>query len=286
MAISFEKPHATALQRIAHLRAKGLVISQPNVAAQKIEQIGYERLRLYFLSRRHLDRPGKPFRPGTTYRDILRLHECDSILRRLCFFEGIDRFELLFRNKMSERLSARFGSHPYFHAAAFAGAARHNQALQRMIQVFEDRKSKDARARHYSETYDGPSLPPIWLMKEFMTFGTAARVYGCLSNTIRSEIARDFGVPSLDVFNSWVPCFVDLRNRCAHHDRLFNHRFQKQPQRIRRADIPVAASQTLKAYLECLDYALEHASSSAGLVDKVRKVIERYPEIQPDEAGY
>ena len=279
----YNKTHATAAQRVAHLRAKGLQVARPNVAARKIEEIGYERLRIYFLSRRDRTLPGKPFLPGTTYKHVLRLHECDSKLRDICF-KGVGRFELVFRNRLSEILSARFGSHPYFQNDAFDGSKRHNEALQNVLQVFT--KSRDQRARHYRATYTEPPLPPIWMLKEFLTFGASARLYAALAKPVRTDVAAHFGVASLPVFDSWIPCFVDLRNVCAHHDRLFNRRFQKQPQRLRRTSIPVAPPPTLKAQLECLDHALASAKANGDLVDRVRRVLNRYPEVGNAEAGY
>ena len=69
----YNKAHATAEERVANLRDRGLQIDRPSVAARKIEEIGYERLRMYFLSRRDHTQPDKPFLPDTTYNDILRL---------------------------------------------------------------------------------------------------------------------------------------------------------------------------------------------------------------------
>ena len=279
----YTKPHATAAQRVAHLRARGLLISRPNVAARKIAEIGYERLRIYFLSRRDHTLAGKPFLPGTTYNHILRLYECDTKLRDICFM-GVGRFELVFRNRLSEVLSARFGSHPYFQNAAFGGSRLHNEALQKVIQVFA--QSKDQRAKHYRDNYTEPPLLPIWMLKEFLTFGASARLYAALASTVRTDVAAHFGVTSLPVFDSWIPGFVDLRNVCAHHDRLFNRRFQKQPQRLRRASIPIALPPTLKAQLECLDYALSSSGGKGDLVARVQAVLNRYPEVQNADAGY
>lgn len=279
----YNKPHATAEELVAHLRDRGLQVARPNITAHKIDEIGYERLRIYFLSRRDHTKPGKPFLPDMTYDHILRLYECDIELRDICFM-GVGRFELVFRNRLSEVLSARFGSHPYFQNDAFAGSKRHNEALQIVLQVFT--QSRDQRAKHYRATYTEPPLPPIWMLKEFLTFGTSARLYAALSGSVRTDVAAHFGVTSLPVFDSWVPGFVDLRNVCAHHDRLFNRRFQKQPQRLRRASIPVAPPPTLKAQIECLDYALTSANAAGNLVSRVQKVLNQYPEVQNAEAGY
>ena len=258
-------------------------IARPNVAARKIGEIGYERPRIYFLSRRDRTQPGKPFLPGTTCNHILRLHECDTKLRDICF-KGVGRFELVFRNRLSEVLSARFGSHPYFRNEAFASSKQHNEALQQVLRVFT--KSKDQRARHCRITHTEPPLPPIWMLKEFLPFGASARLHLALACSVRTEIAAHFGVAVLPVFDSWVQCLVDLSNICAHHDRLFNRRFQKRPQCLRRETIPIASPPTLKAQLECLDNALTSAKAAGNLVNRVQRLLDRYPEAQNTEAGF
>ena len=280
---SYTKPHATPTDQVRHLRTKGLVVKRPNVAPKKIEKIGYERLRIYFLSRR--DAPGKTFRTGTTYNDILQLYNCDARLRGLCF-EAVGRFELAFRNTLSEVLSTRHGSHPYDVTAAFKTSNAQDQARLQVLGVYL--KSRDERARHYRNTYNSPAMPPIWMLKEFLSFGAAAKLYLHLANDIRDEIAKTFGVSSIAVFDNWVLCFVDLRNICAHHDRLFNRRFQKQPQRFRRASIPTATSNTLKALLECLDYVLSSAGEAADTVNQADQImrLKIHSAANPSEAGF
>jgi len=281
--IPYTKPHATAAQRVTHLQGKGLLIPRPSVAARKIEAIGYERLRIYFLSRRQLNVPGRPFVAGTTYQDILRLYECDMQLRDVCF-SAVGQFELLLRNTLSETLSHSFGSHPYYDVNAFRDPAANLNVLQIFAKVYE--KSKDRRAKHYRDTYGTPVMPPIWVMKEFLTFGGTARIFQGLNGPVRTTIARQFGVGSDHIFTNWVECLVDLRNICAHHDRLFNRSFQKQPAILQSATIPTAPGNKLKAILECLDFLLERRRSPVHITSKVDRIIRRYPEVRPAEAGF
>lgn len=277
----YTKPHASPTDRVRHLRSMGLSVSRPTVAARKIEQIGYERLRIYFLSRR--DRPGKRFRPGTTYRDILQIYQCDAELRELCF-TAVGRFDLAFRNSMSEVVSARHGSHPYYDGSAFKSPKAQDEALRRVIDT--SLKSRDERAKHYRRTYDTPALPPVWMFKEFLAFGAAARFYERLSNVRRQDIAAHFSIASLPVFDSWVTSFVDLRNICAHHDCLFNRRFQKQPTKLKCAAIPTAPNNTLKGQIECLDHVLTKAGGKADTVGRAKKIVRRHRAILPAEAGF
>jgi abortive infection bacteriophage resistance protein len=280
----YAKPHATAHQRVAHLRSKGLIVPRPNVAARKIELIGYERLRIYFLSRRDLADPNRPFLANTDYRQILQLYDCDMKLRAACF-DAIGQFELLFRNAISETLSSANGSHPYDDPKLFKDAQDHIDAVSTFLRVYNE--SKDQRAKHYRDKYSSPLLPPIWTMKEFLTFGQASRIYRCLDGSTKTKIAAQFGVPTDELFSGWVAALVDLRNMCAHHDRLFNRSFQKQPARLKRNNVPIAPPNKLRAILECLDYMMNFVGVPVAINAKVGQILEKYRSvIKPSEAGY
>jgi len=281
--IPYTKPHATAAERLAHLASRGLVVADPDSAAHDIDLIGYERLRIYFLSRRQIGVAGRPFVPGISNQHILRLYECDMRLRDVCF-AAVGQFELVLRNAISEALSDAYGSHPYDEIGAFRDAAARIEALQTFVGVYA--RSKDQRAKHYRQTYSAPVLPPIWTMKKFLTFGAAARLFQCLNGSIKTKIATQFGVRSDQIFTSWLECLVDLRNMCAHHDRLFNRSFQKQPATLRKARLPIASSNKLKAVLECLDYLLTQRGVPSQVTAEVDAIIVTYPEVRPIEAGY
>jgi abortive infection bacteriophage resistance protein len=123
-------------------------------------------------------------------------------------------------------------------------------------------------------------------MKEFLTFGTTSRILNELSGPLQKRIAEDFGVAKEQILTNWVAALVDLRNICAHHDRLFNRSFQKQPSKLKSVGIPSAQPKKLKAILECLDYLLDQRGTSANVTQKVGAVIMKYKEMQPGEAGY
>jgi len=281
----YTKLHASASDRVQHLRAKGLNIPMPRVAARKIEMIGYERLRIYFLSRRDHTITGKPFFPNTNYKDILRIYEADDKLRSVCFL-AVGQFEIILRNRISEALSSRFGSHPYFEKAAFRNKELQIDALKKLSSIYET--SKDRRIKHYKDNYSNPPLPAIWTLKEQLTFGAASRLIKALDNNIAKEIAISFGIHTEVLFEKWVEALVDLRNICAHHDRLFNRTFQKQIGHYTRGSIPNqnVPNNKLRAILQCIDYMMHSAGSPVRIEDNVKKILLKYPEIHLSEAGY
>lgn len=281
----YTKPHRTPAQLAQHLIDCGLPLPgrSRQYAERKIAQIGYERLRIYFRSRRQLNLPGKPFIPGTRFRDIVALYEFDEKLRAFCFLH-LGRFEIVLRNRLSEILSHRNGSHPYFDNGAYRTPKMRANAVGRLSDTFY--KKNDQRARHYFEEYNPPMIPPIWVMKEFLTFGNLGHVLDQLSTPIQNDLASAFGMPSYQVLENWIKALIDLRNDCAHHDRLFNRSFQKQPQRFVKANVPAAPQNKLKALLECLEFLLRAQGYNDPIVASVASMITRCPAVIPAETGY
>lgn len=281
----YAKPHRTPAQLAQHLIDCGLPLPgrTRQYAEKKIAQVGYERLRIYFLSRRQLNLPGKPFLAGTKFRDIVALYELDETLRAFCFLH-LGRFEIVLRNQLSEILSRQYGSHPYFDNTAYRTPKMRANAVGRLSDIFY--KKNDRRARHYFDEYNPPMIPPIWVMKEFLTFGNLAHVLDQLSTPIQNDLTIAFGMPNYATLESWIKALIDLRNDCAHHDRLFNRSFQKQPQRFVRAGVPVASQNKLKALLECLEFLLRSQGHDDPIVATVRKMLVRCPSVYLAEAGY
>jgi len=89
-------------------------------------------------------------------------YEYGARLRTLCF-EAVGRFELTFRNIVSEVLSSRHGNHPYDAPAIFKNANAWDWARHRAIEIYQ--KSWDERAHHYRDTYNAPAMPPVWMFK-------------------------------------------------------------------------------------------------------------------------
>lgn len=212
----------------------------------------------------------------------MKLYECDTRLRQACF-AAVGRFEIALRNVMAEELSRRFGSHPYGDFA-FQSDADVMSARDLLTKTAE--RSKDARIIHYRRTYSDPPLPPIWTLKEVLTCGASSRLLKLLARPVQTHLARAFGIPDRAVLLQWVECLVDLRNLCAHHDRLFNRGFQKQPRRLVRHAVPSAPANKLCGLLQCLDFMLDRHGSPVAIESAVAAMIGEYPEVDRSEVGF
>ena len=73
---------------------------------------------------------------------------------------------------------------------------------------------------------------PMWQAVEIMTLGTLSKLYtNTLDTEIRQGVAKFFGVRYRKM-RSWMPAITEVRNRCAHFNRLTGRNLIRQPSRI------------------------------------------------------
>ena len=88
--------------------------------------------------------------------------------------------------------------------------------------------SREVFVTHYKEKYSRPYLPPIWAMVETLTLGELSKwLINTNDNAIKKEIAKEIGLPTLDILEGVIQCIALIRNICAHHGRLWNRRIVK-----------------------------------------------------------
>ena len=91
--------------------------------------------------------------------------------------------------------------------------------------------AKDANeifTKHYQEKH-GSDVTPCWILAEILSFGKWSRLFGCLKHKDNlKRVATRLGAPPDDIV-SWIRALVVLRNRCAHHGRLWGYSFKLRP---------------------------------------------------------
>lgn len=263
---------------LAHLQSRGLTVPNTGTALNALARIGYYRLLIYM--RPLQDPTTKQFLSGTTFDDILERYNFDRELRLLCL-DAIERIEVAFRAAIINELAVAYGAH--FHMSS-----RHFETAEG-FRGFIDRatKAQYLGITHYYINYNEPSIPPIWTILEGVTLGTLSRMYSNLHEANRRLIATQFNYPEPTIV-SWIRSINDLRNICAHHNRLFNAVMQvNQPMQNRRLRGEWGTTQNrfyaraliLVALLNEIDPALTWKNDLKSLLGK-------YPTINPAEMGF
>ncbi|MGN0649507.1 MAG: Abi family protein [Oscillospiraceae bacterium] len=217
-----EKIPSTIDEQIDKLKSRGCTFEDEDFARRTLQHINYFRIVNYF----------EPFRadkhnylPGTSFEKIMRIYEFDRKLRSI-IISALEETEISLRAIISNYHSLKYGALGYLNPNTFDYKHNHNtfmSKIRHLIDVNEDREF----VKHYNTKYRGAF--PLWVIMELFSFGTLAFFYKDMQSADKKELAEDFFGCSASDLDNWIFCMNDLRNYCAHYNRLYANTFPIQP---------------------------------------------------------
>ncbi|RKX35668.1 MAG: DNA-binding protein [Verrucomicrobia bacterium] len=219
--MKYNKPALTFEQQAEQLIGRGLIADKEQLV-QRLEATSYFRLSGYLYPFRA--RGSDKFQSGTTLESVWRLCLFDQRLRTL-LIDAIEAIEVFTRTQLAYHFAHLHGPFGY-HNPKCLPQLRPDAFLkwQRKLDDQVDRclRSKEEFHVHFFNRYgDEHSRPPIWCLIELMDFGSMLTFYRGIDYRIKQRIADKVGIPDR-VFGSWLLSLNTVRNRCAHHSRLWN----------------------------------------------------------------
>lgn len=182
------KPFLTYDQQLHKLHdEKGLIISDPCLALETLKQIGY-----FF---RYLCRVELHMRQLISYAFCKRHGESQAAYLSTSNFDCSTEFKTASANKLINILS--------FHANK---NQEHSYLIHQRI--------------HYGNI-------PFWVIMKALTFGQTSKFYSLLKFPMKSEICNELGFSSPSTLTSYLEKLCLIRNACAHNERLYSFRFDK-----------------------------------------------------------
>lgn len=215
------KPGLTVEQQVALLAQRDLVIDDEAACRTFLVSCNYYRLSgyaRYFQRAPHLG--DDTFKPGTTFEDVRAAYVADEALRE-ALGKSLARVELMLRTHVARVIADAHGPYGSFLEERFytdVGDAEPTvESLLRDI-----RRSKDRHILRYLDGDDFSRLP-VWSAVEAWSFGTLSRaVERGARGSLSDSVATSAGIAKAG-FAYRVRSLVYLRNRCAHHSRLWHH---------------------------------------------------------------
>ncbi len=230
------KIHKDYTDLIQLLKSRGMVVTDDAHAIKKITQVGYYRLSgFWYPCRIPQVLAGKivgrndDIRPGTNFRDIYNLYLFDKKLR-LQVMNVLERIEVFVRSVIAHEIG-KLGSLAYLddtlinpkHLISRSPATGRLSAREEWLEKHnkEIGKSRDDSIKWHNSHYQGI---PFWVAIEVWDFGLMSKYYGMLKDQHRNLILSRFGIPPGNgaIFENWLSAMNVLRNRCAHHSRIWN----------------------------------------------------------------
>ncbi|WP_267963807.1 Abi family protein [Testudinibacter sp. TR-2022] len=322
---TFCKPVKTSVEHIKTWQQRGLNIPNQERAVRYLNYIGYYRLSAYTIPFQDPKSSSHQFKQNVNFDDILSLYIFDRELR-LLVMDAIERIEVAIRAQISNVLCNEFNDafwyldencfdQNYQHFRLLANIERQRLEEQKRLKrdydaiesrknisldqkrILKDKVQKENFLRHYLSQYDQPKLPPSWMMIEMLTWGDLSHLYtGVKSTLLRKKIAGNLGLHA-QVFESWIKTLNDVRNVCAHHNRLWNKEFGRSikiptsksiiwlQQAVILANPAIHAEKRIYMVLVALQTLLYKISPNSQWAQRLKQLMAKYPKIAKSNMG-
>ncbi|MEQ9998036.1 Abi family protein [Pectobacterium versatile] len=240
--VPYSKPYKKPSDLVTDLKAKNLSFKAPIAAESLLSQISYYHFKIYLYPLIDQSSPGKKFyRTGVHFESGVELYRFDEELRVL-LFRIIARIEVKLRSRLDHKISELSNSPFWYLQNEWFYTPNNNtsiiDSIRSRIGSDFNRESelyaKNFRSKYYNETHDiYKNLPPFWIASELISLGQIYKIYSSLdfsyfsslpspSNSLLNDLSNEFGCNDFKTLVKWIRGIRDVRNRCAHHSRLWN----------------------------------------------------------------
>lgn len=219
------KPSLSWGEQVALLAQRGLAVSDGEACAEFLAAHNYYRFSgyaRYFQRAPHLG--DDSFWPGIAFDEIRAIYEADEALRAR-LGRPLARVELLLRTHTAYIIGKEYGPcGRYLEEDFYTDVGSGDPTVESCLRDIE--RSKERHILRYRSTVVGPSGfsdLPVWSAVEAWSFGTLSKcIERGAQGALADAVATNLGVAKAG-FAYRVRSLVYLRNRCAHHSRLWHH---------------------------------------------------------------
>ncbi|WP_342754572.1 Abi family protein [Pantoea sp. MBD-2R] len=228
------KAHKEYDQLIDLLVSRGMDVPDRAHAIKKISQVGYYRLsgfwypcRIPHITSENIRTRLDCVRTGTNFRAVYDLYLFDKKLR-LLMMNALERIEVYVRSVIAHEIG-KISPLAYLDDALIN--PKHLQPRSRgrcsarvewlTRHSIEIAKSREDFIKWHESRYEGL---PFWVAIEVWDFGLMSKYYAMLKDKYRNKILSRLGIAAGNgaIFQNWLSAMNVLRNRCAHHSRIWN----------------------------------------------------------------
>lgn len=242
--LSSPKPHQSYCQLVGILSERGMIIPDPERAERKLAQIGYYRLSGFWYPCREFDKSkpgkmdcnGKPlradnFQANINFNDIIKLYLFDKKLR-LLMLDAIERVEIYVRSIIAHELGYHdplaYESDRFIQPKKLRyWTDRNGNRRSHWSSWLENHRKKieDSREECIVHHRKKSMAIPFWVAIEAWDFGTMSKYYENLNPGYQNKVCKRLNIPKPFILKQWLQQINILRNRCAHHTRIWNKSF-------------------------------------------------------------
>lgn len=226
------KKATTIAEQLDLLKSRGMIIEDTAKAEEYLLDIGYYRLGLYWYYFQK-DFEKHTFKEGTKLDIIIKLYYLDVDLRNL-LSKYLYRIEVNFRTKIVYKISNAYEDSPTWFIDP---KIMSSNFINNLGNFYNDNfKKYNIPINKHHNKYINDRYAPAWKTLEFFTFGQINYLFkNLLNNDLKVEIAKNYDIRNLKVFENHIRSMINIRNICSHSSVLFDYH---QPKGIRKIPDP------------------------------------------------
>ena len=213
---------STINEQIAKMKERGCIFGDEKRARETLKYINYYRISNYF---EPFSVSKHKYEEGTTFEKIMQIYEMDRKLRSV-LIATLGGIEIALRAAVSNFHALKYGATGYLNPSSFDHSHNHQGFVSRVNYLIECNDEREF-VKHYNSKHGGKF--PLWVVMELFSFGTLAFFYKDMHGSDKKALANDFYSCSASELDNWIFCMNELRNYCAHYNRLYGNRFPVLP---------------------------------------------------------
>ena len=217
-----DKIPTTIDEQIKKLQERGCVIEDVEYARETLKYINYFRLSNYF---EPFSVNKSQYEEGTSFEKIMQIYDMDRKLRSI-LIAALEEIEIALRACISNFHALKYGALGYLNPNTFTHSHNHTSFISKMNYLVDCNEDREF-VKHYNVKYSGKF--PLWVMCELFSFGTLAFFFKDMHSADKKTIANDYYGCSPSEMDNWIFCLNELRNYCAHYNRLYGNSFPIEP---------------------------------------------------------
>lgn len=214
------KQYKTNEELLEYLESKNIIIKNKTSALKKLEKYTYYSIINSY--KYNFKDSNNNYLPNVSFEEIYALYKFDKNLKLIMLKYALE-VESLIKSLMSNHISNIYGVDDYLNANNLDNKVNlvvRKKLIDKINEDINHNYGIHLAITHYKDNYG--FVPPFVLTK-ILTFGVISSYYGLLKQSDRQIIAKRFKISDA-LLKQILKCLTNVRNICAHNDRLFCYR--------------------------------------------------------------
>lgn len=235
------------------------------------------------------DRSGDTFCPNTDFDAVKSIYEFDEELRNLLHIY-LEKVEIFARTQISYWFSIQRNTDPPYMAHYDENQFKDRIRIRKIYNCLN--KEKDRNKNHpvvvHHQIKYGDKMP-LWVIVELLSFSNVSILYSCMKDS-EQELIADGMHTGPSILQNHLYCLSQLRNKCAHYDRLYGKDMVFYPPavfpQVFLKHNPQILNYSLFAYILVLKQRQPTYKDKCDLTSSLISLIEKYKDyISIDQLG-